>query len=245
MSYFKVIKFDAIDSTNEYLKKLYVKKSIQDRLLIITNNQFNGKGQKNNKWLSEQGKNLTFSFYKILENRKIQNPFILNCIISLSVFKILKQFGVPNLKVKWPNDILSDSKKICGILIENFYRQNFLYSSIIGVGININQTNFGSLENVSSVLLSTGKYNNIDNIFSHLKTLLENDIEKKTYLTTETILNDYEFNLYKKNVDSKFKIGDIIVSGSIVGISEIGELIVVTNEFGKKKYNYKEISLLN
>ena len=245
MSYFKVIKFDAIDSTNEYLKKLYVKKSIQDRLLIITNNQFNGKGQKNNKWLSEPGKNLTFSFYKILENRKIQNPFILNCIISLSVFKILKQFGVPNLKVKWPNDILSDSKKICGILIENFYRQNFLYSSIIGVGININQTNFGSLENVSSVLLSTGKYNNIDNIFSHLKTLLENDIEKKTYLTTETILNDYEFNLYKKNVDSKFKIGDIIVSGSIVGISEIGELIVVTNEFGKKKYNYKEISLLN
>ena len=51
---------------------------------------------------------------KILENRKIQNPFILNCIISLSVFKTLKQFGVPNLKVKWPNDILSDSKKICG-----------------------------------------------------------------------------------------------------------------------------------
>ena len=90
----------------------------------------------------------------------------MNCIISLSVLKVLKQFGVPNLKVKWPNDILSDSKKICGILIENFYRQNFLYSSIIGVGININQTNFGSLENVSSVLLSTGKYNNIDNFLS-------------------------------------------------------------------------------
>ena len=138
MSYFKVIKFDAIGSTNKYLKKLYLKKSIQDRLLVITNNQFNGKGQKNNKWLSEPNKNLTFSFYKILKNRKIQNPFTLNCIISLSVLKVLKQFGVPNLKVKWPNDILSDTKKISGILIENFYRQNFLYSSIIGVGININ-----------------------------------------------------------------------------------------------------------
>ena len=65
MSYFKVIKFDAIDSTNKYLKKLYLKKSIQDRLLVITNNQFNGKGQKNNNWLSEPGKNLTFSFYKM------------------------------------------------------------------------------------------------------------------------------------------------------------------------------------
>ena len=245
MSYFKVIKFDAIDSTNKYLKKLYIKKSIQDRLLIITNNQFNGKGQKNNKWLSEPGKNLTFSFYKILENRKIQNPFMLNCIISLSIFKILKQFGVPNLKVKWPNDILSDSKKICGILIENFYRQNFLYSSIIGVGININQTNFGSLENVSSVLLSTGKYNNIDNFFLSLKALLENDIEKKTYSPPKKILIDYELKLYKKNIDSKFKIGDIIVSGSIVGISDTGKLIVVTNEFGKKKYNYKEITLIN
>ena len=177
MSYFKVIKFDAIGSTNKYLKKLYLKKSIQDRLLVITNNQFNGKGQKNNKWLSEPNKNLTFSFYKILKNRKIQNPFTLNCIISLSILKVLKQFGVPNLKVKWPNDILSDTKKISGILIENFYRQNFLYSSIIGVGININQTNFGSLENASSVLLSTGKHNNIDNFFLSLKTLLKNDIE--------------------------------------------------------------------
>lgn len=245
MSYFKVIKFDAIGSTNKYLKKLYLKKSIQDRLLVITNNQFNGKGQKNNKWLSEPNKNLTFSFYKILKNRKIQNPFTLNCIISLSVLKVLKQFGVPNLKVKWPNDILSDTKKISGILIENFYRQNFLYSSIIGVGININQTNFGSLENVSSVLLSTGKHNNIDNFFLSLKTLLKNDIEKKTYSPPEMILNDYEFWLYKKNVDSKFKIGDITVTGSIVGISQTGKLIVETNEFGKKKYNHKEISFLN
>ena len=245
MSYFKVIKFDAIGSTNKYLKKLYLKKSIQDRLLVITNNQFNGKGQKNNKWLSEPNKNLTFSFYKILKNRKIQNPFTLNCIISLSVLKVLKQFGVPNLKVKWPNDILSDTKKISGILIENFYRQNFLYSSIIGVGININQTNFGSLENVSSVLLSTGKHNNIDNFFLSLKTLLKNDIEKKTYLPPEMILNDYEFWLYKKNVDSKFKIRDRTVTGSIVGISQTGKLIVKTNEFGKKKYNHKEISFLN
>ena len=245
MSYFKVIKFDAIGSTNKYLKKLYLKKSIQDRLLVITNNQFNGKGQKNNKWLSEPNKNLTFSFYKILKNRKIQNPFTLNCIISLSVLKVLKQFGVPNLKVKWPNDILSDTKKISGILIENFYRQNFLYSSIIGVGININQTNFGSLENASSVLLSTGKRNNIDNFFLSLKTLLKNDIEKKTYLPPEMILNDYEFWLYKKNVDSKFKIRDRTVTGSIVGISQTGKLIVETNEFGKKKYNHKEISFLN
>ena len=245
MSYFKVIKFDAIGSTNKYLKKLYLKKSIQDRLLVITNNQFNGKGQKNNKWLSEPNKNLTFSFYKILKNRKIQNPFTLNCIISLSVLKVLKQFGVPNLKVKWPNDILSDTKKISGILIENFYRQNFLYSSIIGVGININQTNFGSLENVSSVLLSTGKHNNIDNFFLSLKTLLKNDIEKKTYSPPEMILNDYEFWLYKKNVDSKFKIRDRTVTGSIVGISQTGKLIVETNEFGKKKYNHKEISFLN
>ena len=79
----------------------------------------------------------------------------------------------------------------------------------------------------------------------YLKTLLENDIEKKTYLPSEIILLDYEFRLYKKNEDSKFKIGDKIVTGSIVGISETGKLIVVTNEFGKKKYNYKEISLLN
>ena len=245
MSYFKVIKFDAIDSTNKYLKKLYLRKTIQDKLLIITNNQYDGKGQKKNRWLSEPSKNLTFSFYKILENRKIQNPFILNCIISLTVLKVLEQFGVPNLKVTWPNDILSESKKISGILIENFYRQNFLYSSIIGVGINVNQTNFGSLKNVSSVKLSTGKFNNIDNFFLYLKTLLKNDIEKKTHLPFEKILNDYEFKLYKKNIDSKFKIGDIILNGTIIGISETGKLIVLTDKFGMKKYNYKEISLLN
>ena len=245
MSYFKVIKFDAIDSTNKYLKKLYLKKSIQDKLLIVTNNQFNGKGQKNNKWLSEPFKNLTFSFYKILEDRKIQNPFIINCIISLTIFKALEQFGVTNLRVKWPNDILSDSKKISGILIENFYRKSFLYSSIVGIGININQTNFGSLDNVSSVLLSTGKSNNINDFFSFLKTLIKNDIQKKTYLPPEKVLSDYESKLYKKNIDSKFKIGDEIVSGSIVGICKTGKLIVTTSKYGEKKYNYKEIILIN
>ena len=59
------------------------------------------------------------------------------------------------------------------------------------------------------------------------------------------ILDDYELKLYKKNVDSRFKIGDLVVTGSIVGISNTGKLIVKTNEFGLKKYNYKEISLIN
>ena len=240
MSYFKVIKFDAIDSTNNYLKKLYLKKSIQDKLLIVANYQFNGKGQKNNKWHSEPSKNLIFSFYKILENRKIQNPFILNCIISLSVLKVLKQFGVPNLKVNGQMTFCLIPKNLW-YFSRNFYRQNF-YILIIALN-NINQTNFGSLKNVSSVLLSTGKYNNIDKTFTS-KVSLENDIEK-THLPLKMILDDYELKLYKKNVDSRFKIGDVVVRGSIVGISNTGKLIVTTNEFGLKKYDFKEISLIN
>ena len=138
MSYFKIYKIDAISSTNDYLKQLYLKKNIYDNFLIITNNQTEGKGQGSSYWESEPKKNLTLSIYKDLKKNKLKNPFIINLIISISIIETLKKYNLPNLKIKWPNDILSASKKISGILIENFFQREFLISSIIGIGLNVN-----------------------------------------------------------------------------------------------------------
>ena len=151
MTYFKIYKIDAISSTNEYLKQLYLEKNIYDNFLIITNNQTEGKGQGSSYWESEPKKNLTLSIYKDLKKNKLKNPFIINLIISISIIETLKKYNLPNLKIKWPNDILSASKKISGILIENFFQKEFLISSIIGIGLNVNQISFKKAKNAISI----------------------------------------------------------------------------------------------
>ena len=108
--------------------------------VVFAHNQIKGKGQLGSKWVAENGKNLTFSMYYNASYIKIENQFSLNAIVSLSVFNVLKKINLPQLKIKWPNDILSGNKKICGILIENVVKNQNSWSSVIGIGLNVNQS---------------------------------------------------------------------------------------------------------
>lgn len=118
----KLIKLNAIDSTNEYIKK---NKDVfyQNELCVFTFNQTNGNGQRGNKWISEPGQNICISFLFRDLNINIKDQFKLNMLVSLKIIKILRNFKINNLKIKWPNDILADNKKICGILIESFLKK--------------------------------------------------------------------------------------------------------------------------
>ena len=147
----KLIKLNAIDSTNEYIK---INKSIFDKELvcIYTFNQTMGKGQRGRNWESEPYKNLCVSFYKLLSNKASKDIFFkLNMIVSLKMIGILKKYSIPKLSIKWPNDILSENKKIAGILIETSLKNGRLNDFIIGIGLNVNQTDFHDLLNASSL----------------------------------------------------------------------------------------------
>ena len=223
---FNIIKLDAISSTNDWLKEKYDKNSCVDGDLIWVNEQTMGRGQKSNKWLSEAGKNLTFSFFKVLKSLKVNDQFIINCSVSTAIIDALKKIHVPNLSLKWPNDILSDDKKICGILIENYIKGDAIVGSIIGIGLNINQTVFTNIKSASSVLNQTGKEFDLEFV---LNLLLNSFMESFKFCKSESkeyLIRKYEKLLFAKNRLSKFEVNDQTFNATIIGIDLDGKLVL-------------------
>ena len=244
MSYFKIYKIDAISSTNEYLKQLYLKKNIYDNFLIITNNQTEGKGQGSSSWESEPKKNLTLSIYKDLKKNKLKNPFIINLIISISIIETLKKYNLPNLKIKWPNDILSASKKISGILIENFFQREFLISSIIGIGLNVNQISFKKAKNAISIASIKKKKIDLTEVLNILTKKISLKFHEIDNLKINYLINEYESLLFKKDEFSKFNINNKLIDGRILGVNQSGKLKVKIGNEITREYNSSEIKII-
>ena len=126
----KVIKLNAIHSTNTFLKDLSKNTILENFTIVVTKNQTNGRGQQDSSWVSEPNKNLTFSVYLNDLQLNISAKKYLNYAVSLAIFTVLKQKNIPNLAIKWPNDIVSGNKKLCGILIENSIQKNCIHTCI-------------------------------------------------------------------------------------------------------------------
>lgn len=169
-SRFNIDWIDSVDSTNNEVKRRMER--LSDLSVISATEQTSGRGQRGNIWLSEPGKNLTFSIAvkyggRLFDNANPVNQFVINGIVSLSVVELLETYGI-DARIKLPNDIYVNGKKICGILIEHSVLGSSLIHSIIGVGLNVNQMDFDeSLANPTSILLEIGG----DEI--HLPSLLE------------------------------------------------------------------------
>ncbi|MDB0616382.1 biotin--[acetyl-CoA-carboxylase] ligase [Tenacibaculum dicentrarchi] len=159
----KIIKLDAIGSTNSFLKDMSAKVLLDNFTVVVARNQTLGRGQVNANWKSEGGKNLTFSVFCRPEALCIADFKYLNYSVSLSVYELLISLKLPRLAIKWPNDILSENKKIAGILIENTLNIKNISTSIIGIGLNVNQNIFSdALPNASSVKRILKKEQDID-----------------------------------------------------------------------------------
>ena len=128
----QIIKLNAIDSTNNYLKQLLIDTALEDFCVVTTNHQTKGRGQMGAEWVSEKDKNLTFSVLKKVPSVNLSRQFLLSILVSLSIVKTLEQYKLPKLAIKWPNDILSDHHKVSGILIENLIKSNKIDCSEIG-----------------------------------------------------------------------------------------------------------------
>ena len=146
-----ILWLDIAESSNDEARKAI--DSLDNLSVVAVRCQTKGRGQRTNTWLSEAGENLTFSI--VLKGLKILpvEQIAISQITSLAVVDFLKLHGI-DARIKLPNDIYVGNKKICGILIENSICSNNMKWSIIGVGINANQTTFpSSLPNPTSILL--------------------------------------------------------------------------------------------
>ena len=215
---YKIIKINAIDSSNNEIKRLYHKKSHINGLVLWANNQTDGRGQGNKKWLSEPNKNLTFSIFLSGENLSFSSHLCLNLITSLSVKKLLAWHGINNIFIKWPNDILSVNKKISGILIENLYKGKKLIGSVIGLGINVNQINFQENLNASSMKIITGNNFTLRKVLHNFLDIFSNDLD--IYKDFDLLKRDFNKSFFQKNVLIEYEFNGVIKKGKIIGLSD-------------------------
>ncbi len=237
----KIKYLDSVDSTNNYLKALYADHKPDEGLLIFTKTQLSGRGQQENNWESETNKNLLFSFIIYPTFLKADAQFILSKVISLAIVDFISQH-VSNVHIKWPNDIYVGNKKIAGVLIENTIKGSKISSSIIGIGININQENFSdNTPNAVSLTMLTKKTYNIN---EHLQSLISNlNVWYNTLLLGHTaeINNLYLNSLFRYNQTHNYVVAGKKIKGKIIGIDPNGRLIIEIQNEGVRVFAFKEI----
>lgn len=241
-----LIKLDATHSTNTYMRELGAFEALEDFTIVWALNQTNGRGQMGTVWNSQPSKNLTISIYKDVSWLGISNHFFISVVVSLSLLYTLNELMIKNLKIKWPNDILSDSKKIGGILIENVIKNNQLQASIIGIGLNVNQTDFDSLPQASSLINITGRVFSLeellDKIMGNLKTVF---LELKDKHAFDELKKIYNNSLFRLNKPSTFRDkNNQLFAGYIYGTDQQGNLLVLLENKVIKSFGFKEITLL-
>jgi len=219
---------------------------VENFTVVVTENQVKGRGQQGGVWESEAGKNLIFSVFVAFNSLSVSDKKYLNYAVSLAVFEVLQQENIPRITIKWPNDILSAKKKIGGILIENNLKGAKISSSVIGIGLNVNQTSFSSsLENASSLKLSSNRTFDLEQLLIEIVTSLKSKISLLNAKAFESIETSYLNVLYKKNIPTMFKdSNDVLFMGIIRGISTDGKLQVEIEDETFKEFGIKEISFI-
>lgn len=240
-----IVKLDATDSTNSYLKRLMLSQKLDDYTTVSTSKQLKGRGQMGTVWESEPNKNLTFSILKYFNDFKITDRFLLTICISKAIYTSLAKLNVPDLAIKWPNDILSGRSKIGGILIENIISGSFIKSSIIGIGLNVNQINFKGLDNVTSLHLLLQEKTNLNALLLSILEAIKMELVNIENMDMAKAILSYESLLFKKGVPTAFaNIHEEKFMGIIQGISTEGKLKVLLENDTVKEYGLKEIKLL-
>lgn len=213
--------------------------------VIMAAEQYNGRGQQNNTWYSEPGKNLTFSLILNPVFLDVGKQFYLNMCISAGIVKALNKVTGQNFTIKWPNDIYFENRKIGGILIENIIGGSRFKYSIVGIGINVNQRHFD--ENLSSRAQSLVNIlhaeQDINELLREICMAIEPLYLKLKAGDFQLLRESYISDLYKFEVQSNYRQNGEIFSAQIIGVSELGRLIL-QKENETIQCDFKEIVFL-
>ncbi|UZH54428.1 biotin--[acetyl-CoA-carboxylase] ligase [Salinimicrobium tongyeongense] len=240
-----LIKVSAINSTNSFARELLKENPHLPLTCIVAKKQTQGRGQRGTTWSAEGGKNLTFSVFLPRPNISPVQQFVLSATIATSVISALEKFELPRLKVKWPNDILSANQKLAGILIENIISEGKVTGSIIGVGLNVNQEEFGGLPQAGSMKTVTGKEFRLEEVLDVVLRELEKGFSELSEENSEEILNTYKNALFRRLVPSTFRDAQgSLFTGMILDVSPSGKLRVQREEKEEvTEFDLKEVSL--
>lgn len=217
--------------------------------VFVTSHQTKGRGQRGNSWAAEPDKNITLSIILKPDFLKAKEQFRLNIAISLGITHFLDHYVKKGIKIKWPNDIFFNNRKIGGILIENFLRKNFIESCIVGIGLNINQKEFHGI-NATSLCLATGRAFQLEVLIANLLESIETKFLALKSGYFDTMKQQYISNLFRyqekhEYIDLKYNNGTRF-TGEILGIDTEGKLAVLHQKENTMYYfDFKEIQFTN
>ncbi|HTG65482.1 MAG TPA: biotin--[acetyl-CoA-carboxylase] ligase [Flavobacterium sp.] len=240
----KLIKLDAIDSTNDFLKGLAGTQELENFTVVTAENQTKGKGQMGAVWNSERSKNLIMSVFVRGLLVDAEGIYKLNIATALAIVEVLKKFKIQNLSIKWPNDIMSANFKIAGILIENSFKSDGTISSVIGIGLNVNQTDFVNLPKASSMAVLANDFFDKEEIaFFIVENLKANLVLLNS--NPQILWDNYLKVLFKIAVPMPFKTeADNAFMGIIRGVTPKGKLMLQLEDDRVVEYGVKEIQML-
>ena len=234
------VKLNEIDSTNKFLLQLHKKKKFTNTVVVTADFQTKGKGRKGNSWESEKGKNLLISIL-LRHKLKIEDQFLFNICISMSIQELIYNYTKEKVYIKWPNDIIILNKKIAGYIIDNLVQKNIIHTSIIGIGLNVNQLKFKKY-NPLATSISLIKETEID--LEKLKNDLLKILENNYKALDKTAIKKYNKLLFKKGITMHFKKKEEILKAKIVSVDKNGTLKLNVEGKGLKKFKANQLKYM-
>lgn len=240
----KIIFYETVTSTNDVaLEEIKSGKAVHGTV-IYAGEQSNGRGQQGNKWVSSYDKNLTASIILYPKSLKATSQFIISKIVSVALVNLLSEYTT-GISIKWPNDIYAGDDKIAGILIEHSIKGDSLESSVVGIGLNLNQSIFSSdLPNPVSLGMITGMEHNRETILSELCRHIDSlyhMVGKGNFKPVDTA---YRTHLYRCDKYCDYRVKGLVIKGRIEGVDEFGRLLLQDEGGAIKAYSFKEIEFI-
>lgn len=237
--------FDSLPSTNQYCELLDLSQT-EEFSIIYAREQTAGIGQRGNHWESQPRKNLTFSLILKPTFLPAAEQYMLTKVVSLGITDFLKSF-IPEdnvIKIKWPNDIYINNKKVCGILISNKLSLTSLSASIIGIGLNVNQTDFPSWvpNPISLKQITRTDYP----LYPLLEKIVQAIRIRYIQLTTapELLNKEYLTQLLNLNQPAHYLYQGKAIIATIQSVNQYGHLQLITSEGHPISCQLKEIAFL-
>lgn len=241
------IELDNVSSTNEYAKVLLAKNKPKEGTAIFASHQWQGKGQYGNKWQSVPGKNILLSVIVYPSQLHLQRFFYLNIVTTLAINDMISATTGCQTAIKWPNDIVASISgqegwaKLAGILIENILHHNTVGTSILGMGINVNQNHFGGpTAGGASLKTMSGQSWDLRNLIHHLFHTLEQRYDQLNAGQYQELKRAYLANLVGWNDKQLYKDDKEQFYATLLDVQDDGQ-IKLLSEQGIRQYHFKEV----
>ena len=229
------------ESTNALCWEINREKALPEGFVVYTDFQSAGKGQPGNSWESADGKNLLFSIVLHPLHVPMNELFLLSELVSIAIKRALRVY-IPDITVKWPNDIYIGDKKLAGILIENSLQGNKIKTVVVGVGLNVNQKEFVSnAPNPVSLLQIIGKRQKRKELLQHI---CENIMDLYAELDKDKIRMEYAASLYRKEGYHTYQVENGSFMAKIIKVHPDGQLELETEDGERKGFYFKEVKFV-